>query len=410
MAELPRPLPGFYYDHTLKRYFPVSSKRKVLALQSSTSDNEGQLKSPKRRAVDGALRLQPFRSLEGLLDRSEIERITHSYQARALCSLHLKYKDRLNLHPVSYAGEATCLAVTHDIHVAGASDGDLFTRRRSDTSASSQGPEHLGPWVLERSLHTMITSVAILNDLYFAASLGPAPRIAVTPLDRSGEGHTLSLPKAAQDVRTASFTSSGVALGCSGRLLFCSRADEIEFGLIHLSTRSDVVAVHQERNELFFGTRNGDVRLWDIRLPPSSAQQISARSTSVTHLRAIHEAQLLICLINGTVDLCDLRFLRSSRAVQQTPIMSLLGHQNSYTLGLGCCLSDDSDMLFLAGQDQCIRSWSLRTAEQQRVQSELRDNPLSSSFLHPIKAMSLSEGEGVVDLHAIDGYVSYVWG
>jgi len=410
MAELPRPIPGFYYDPTLRRYFPQSSKRKLPAVQSSISDDESLLHTQRRPPIGGTLRLQPVRSLEGLLDRSEIERITHFYQGRTLSSLHLKHRSRLNFHPISYAGEATCLAVTPEIHVAGASDGDLYTRRRSDVSASSQGPEHLGPWVLERSMNTMITSVAILSDRYYAASLGPVPQIAVTPVERSDEGQIHDLPKTVRDVRIAAFTPTGVALGCSGRVFFCARVDDIQTGWTYLPTRSDVVALHQEENELFLGTRNGSIRLWDIRLPPSASQQILSLPTSVTHLRGVREAQLLTCLIDGTVNLFDLRFLRAAPGLPQVPVMSLVGHQNSYTLGLGCCVSSERDVVVLAGQDQRIRSWSLRTAEQLKGLPDSQDNPLSRSFLRPIKAMSLSENEGIVDLHGIDGYVSYVWG
>jgi len=118
----------------------------------------------------------------------------------------------------------------------------------------------------------------------------------------------------------------------------------------------------------------------------------------------------MVCLIDGIVDIFDLRFLRSSPNLPHTPVMSLIGHQNSYTLGLGCCLSNERDVVFLAGQDQRIRSWSLRNAEQLKGRSQSHDNPLNRRFLRPIKAMALSENKGISDLHVIDGYVSHMWG
>lgn len=39
-----------------------------------------------------------------------------------------------------------------------------------------------------------------------------------------------------------------------------------------------------------------------------------------------------------------------------------------------------------------------------------QNNPLSTVFLHPVKAMALQEGEQGLELHAVDAYVSWAWG
>lgn len=55
----------------------------------------------------------------------------------------------------------------------------------------------------------------------------------------------------------------------------------------------------------------------------------------------------------------DLRFLRYS-----APTLQFTGHVNSYTEKLGIAVDPGHNFVFAAGQDRCLRAWSLHTAQQ----------------------------------------------
>jgi len=163
-----------------------------------------------------------------------------------------------------------------------------------------------------------------------------------------------------------------------------------------LGTQSDVLAVEQQENLVYTGTRNGSIARFDMRLDDPLGQSLlddhfKTQTNSVTHLNIVREWQLIVGNMDGSLGAYDLRFARGS-----TPLLTFMGHVNSYTFNLALAVDPSEDFLFLAGQDKHIRAWSLQSGQALRAppasslssrSTSSTTNPFCMEFSKPVVAM-----------------------
>jgi len=124
-----------------------------------------------------------------------------------------------------------------------------------------------------------------------------------------------------------------------------------------LDTFSDVLAIYQEPNLVYTGTRGGSIVRWDTRTWSHNQKPFLSdryKASSITHLRAIGRDQLLVGSVDGRLELFDLR-----HPLESTPVTSFFGHVNSYSQKLALAVDPSERFIFAAGQDKVIRAWSM---------------------------------------------------
>ncbi|GAW06493.1 Dual specificity phosphatase ibp1 [Lentinula edodes] len=370
---MPKDLPGFYFDTQKNRYFPLSSR-------PSTSPQSTLSRTPSRSSVE--------------VDPSTTPR-TISRHTRSAQTLN----QRLLSSPVSHCRPL----VNHDIQctrVAStsrfdfsqtASFGDitefcvslrrLTTVRHVDTLATTKdGSTHVlySPsaqtymWPAEINLHShsQVSSIKISGQKCVATCFGPVTKVAVQDLHVSGRTTLITLNQV-HDVRVSHLQDNALILGAKGKAVYIPDID-ISGSVQHLSNfqNSDVFALDRDENFVYTGLRNGSILRHDLRVSSNkhdgqllfhSRFTPSKNSTSpspVLYLKLVKDSQLLVSRMNGELCTYDTRF-----PVHSTPSQIFTGHRNSVTQKLGICIDPMHEFLFAAGEDRCIRGWSLRTGK-----------------------------------------------
>ncbi|GJJ15767.1 hypothetical protein Clacol_010045 [Clathrus columnatus] len=197
-----------------------------------------------------------------------------------------------------------------------------------------------------------------------------------------------------QDVRTSRLTGKSLVIGMRKQALYFP---DINFPEITkpLHVGSDVFALCQEDFTIWAGARNGTVRVFDTRISQGmeilhNRFSVDGHRTSITHLRRIHEFELMISTLDGRIELHDTRFIRQTR--NPDPSMILEGHidRNQVTHNLGLAIDPSQEYLFSAGQDCRVRAWSLRTGKQIKTSSSSHASQnalLNREFSAPVLGM-----------------------
>ncbi|KAJ3922389.1 hypothetical protein F5877DRAFT_33868 [Lentinula edodes] len=357
---MPKDLPGFYFDTQKNRYFPLSSR-------PSTSPQSTLSRTPSRSSVE--------------VDPSTTPR-TISRHTRSAQTLN----QRLLSSPVSHCRPL----VNHDIQctrVAStsrfdfsqtASFGDI-TEFCSATSDNGSTRRYIGDnkgwlytcstymWPAEINLHShsQVSSIKISGQKCVATCFGPVTKVAVQDLHVSGRTTLITLNQV-HDVRVSHLQDNALILGAKGKAVYIPDID-ISGSVQHLSNpqNSDVFALDRDENLIYTGLRNGSIIRHDLRVSPNkhdgqllfnSRFTPSKNSTSpspVLYLKLVKDSQLLVSRMNGELCTYDTRF-----PVHSTPSQIFTGHRNS-----GICIDPMHEFLFAAGEDRCIRGWSLRTGK-----------------------------------------------
>jgi len=210
-----------------------------------------------------------------------------------------------------------------------------------------------------------VSSVCALGDRYLTVSFGPSCEVVISaPVGPSVEMWTqLKLSKQkVYDVRTADVFNQSLLLGAAKRAVYTPDIDGSRYSWTYLETGSDVFAIHQMQNFVLTGSRNGSIKRFDMRVGSGASGdellsgRFKATNSSITYLKVVPEWQLIVASIAGHMEMFDLRFARGDQ-----PLMTFAGHVNSYSTDLGITIDPSQEFIFAAGQDQCVRGWSLRT-------------------------------------------------
>ncbi|CEI91548.1 hypothetical protein RMCBS344292_05834 [Rhizopus microsporus] len=119
--------------------------------------------------------------------------------------------------------------------------------------------------------------------------------------------------------------------------------------------RSSVFDVHFSKNQpanCYVGSRDGSIKLMDLRENTMRFNFMFEASSSVTKMAELDRHQLLTVSMDGSIDIWDNRQLRSD------PVRSLKGHRNEATHSLAFDIDLDNKMLLVAGDDGHVRIWS----------------------------------------------------
>jgi len=258
-------------------------------------------------------------------------------------------------------------------------------------------------WRTDQVLSAEVTSLNCHRGRILATSFGPTCQAFYGNLAEDGHvGSSVILSPRKTSLWTSSLHDTTIALGCDKKIMVSPDPTKAE--MRSYGTGSAVFALQQEGYVLTAGTRSGQVRLYDLRSTRENEQEarpVIARrlSTSVTHARRLPCQQVLVALMDGTIDIHDLRYMTPD----MPSLMTLHGHVNSRTQRLGLDTYHDK-ILAAVGEDARVRLWSLVTGKQiepTQAQSVASGTPLASksmqlcsaTFAAPPSDIRFQEGE-----------------
>ncbi|OAX42146.1 hypothetical protein K503DRAFT_734273 [Rhizopogon vinicolor AM-OR11-026] len=415
---MPRELPGLYWDEERQRYFPLSSARSPCASASTTSHHRDRTKpqaapkatrnfhDSKRHKIRTLLRANEDArsSLRTSYKNKLMHQITCSQIARTSCLTSSPVQSLVHTHSAITAFQT----VSHNNSVYSFS-GDTrgwFYSSIVDLGEPVTGYRTSHDWRPEFSLSSEISSICISGARCIATSFGPESKILHLPLDSDLEDIRVTrvINQSVRDVWTADLLGTRLVLGTNNQAVLINDAAE-RATVSLLKTGSDVFAVAQDNNMIYAGSRAGVVQRFDARISSTKGDRIlndldTTRNNSVTNLKIVSDWQLLMSNIDGSLALFDLRF-----PVNRTPIISFTGNINTYTTKTPIAVDPREDFLFAAGQDRCVRIWSLRSGGSPLV------SPVSvfqQSFEDPVRALQVvEEGKGGMILWAASGTALY---
>ncbi|GAA5876740.1 hypothetical protein JCM8547_002034 [Rhodosporidiobolus lusitaniae] len=426
----PLNLPGYTYDPNTNRYFRTGARPPTASPSSSSttrppvSSDARQRKRARKTIQKGKwTRLEPAQpNLWGLRELGTGSRWESSVGARE--KLHHDFRSlSLSRSSSSRSLFPDCLPLDDDItHLSfdqhtpsvlriGSSNGSIATgnlARAADETAYFPNDEE--GWRTSWYLPSRITSIQTCGDRVLATCLGPPAQAVIGTTSDSISLASVTLSPRKTSLWTSALSRNLVALGCDKKVLVTSdptRPSHQMDGYTTGGNRGDgtVFALDIHENLIFAGTRKGRVQLFDRRSSRSSSSGSAMGITKeelnltlaspLTHVRLLKEQPHLLCAgLDGFLSLFDLRFpcspsppsssttstsssSASATAAKPTsrPILTLSGHSNSFTHGLGLDVWKD-EFVVAAGQDSRLRLWSLRSG---RLLSPSSPFPSSSS-------------------------------
>jgi len=252
-----------------------------------------------------------------------------------------------------------------------------------------------------------ISSISVSGSYCVSTCLGPG-KISVQNLATPERMFVLNLV-GVFDIWSSSLRDRALVLGARKSAVYIPDVEASNTPQ-YLHTGSDVFSVIQEENLVYAGTRNGSIERFDMRMPKYRSQKLfdgrfkTAPRSSVLYLSSIRDQELLISHLNGDLMTFDLRYSSST-----SPLRIFDGHINTSTQTLGIAVDHERDLLFAAGQDCRLRSWSLRTglplsppSAPNPIDPLLHFNPFLASFSRPVTSLQVTEepGEAGVSLWA----------
>ncbi|KAI0693223.1 hypothetical protein BC835DRAFT_1089962 [Cytidiella melzeri] len=301
---MPLELPGFYWDESRQRYFPITTRSR---------QPHGWQPSP---TVASSTTSQPSSSSA-----------THDAGHAQTTAVRPAKKKRFDTFLPTYAARERTKHVAMTNSISALSQGSIvYTGDFPYTSIMihPSSPDIGGSVILST------------GD---TVSFGPSSKIAMESTAQDSEMWTIvSMPdQECHDVRVAHLSGSSLALGAANRgILFPNLEYSWHYDI--LPTGSDVLAIAQRDHLVYTGTRNGSVNAFDMRISTHSQRKsqpllrgdrpkTTDTPCSITHLGVVNEWQMVISTIRGD----------------------------------GIATSPCASYLFAAGQDNRIRAWSLRT-------------------------------------------------
>ncbi|KAG8810167.1 hypothetical protein FRC17_003065 [Serendipita sp. 399] len=280
----------------------------------------------------------------------------------------------------------------------------------------------------------------------FAASFGPNPQLFIAKQEYMSSLNmhafhdlwsvywiTGLLPEStAHDPAEVVGGASAVIAGMKQRAAYMPSL-ETHRGSYLMPTGSDIFSVYKYHSAVLTGARNGSIKLFDIRAPPSShvtlfppcvkstpqrgwdsrGKQTNARSrvnastssnshsetktrhtSSVTNLHVIDDWGLLSSNTAANRELFrthpDAGRNDSRSYINRggpDSVVAFAGHVNSCSQGLGFYVAPSPGVVFAAGEDRKVRAWSLRTGEPIQPRAENNKGLLSHTFDRPVNAI-----------------------
>ncbi|KAI0036540.1 hypothetical protein K488DRAFT_81987 [Vararia minispora EC-137] len=425
---MPPELPGFYFDESRNRYFPLSSKPKPLAFgstpslvptkrraPSSAASSKGSLRSSHRVASD------PSEHDGGRTPSKRTSSWHVLHESWLSCSgSHLRRKQHV-LDLSRTAATSACRLLRSDNKSAfSALDIIEVDGRVRIFSGDKAG----FVWTVEVPVQDFTTNnIPHLQD----SATGERGKFCAFIKDMRTEVAIVAsyTPAIVRNVNATDLFEWRLALGGEGRVCIIK---DINQPLIARSyrTKSDVLSLCQEHNMVYAGLRNDSLLRFDLRQPHSQEDNMIHRGhSSLVHLSRIREWELIVGAIDGSIGVYDLRFHKP------TPLLTLHGHKNIWRHDLVChtsflsssrydeipqpiAITPSQDILFAAGMDNRIRAWSLRTGAPlspstppptstsliTRSGNLSRSNPLLAQFQEPPSALQFAEIEGRTCLFA----------
>ncbi|KIY46680.1 hypothetical protein FISHEDRAFT_66352 [Fistulina hepatica ATCC 64428] len=344
---MPLELPGLYYDHERKRYFPISSRLRAsgapggsshssLPPSRDTSSRENSSEDIPVSRIHMKRRTGLWRAqggLNGLPAYSERDRTLHQIQCIYLAQTSRLQQERI---PVYAPIRSFCRAILN---------GQAHTFIGDSAGWLYSGGESLNEddWSVDFNLH-------------------PDSQVGVTDVLESYSRTSLLTFNNFYDVRSSHLRGDSLVIGAERKALYFPDVSVPTFESLY--THSDVFSVHHDEHLVYAGVRNGSVLRFDLRVAKYGdhlfEERFKGRSrSSVLRLDVVRDTQLLLSHMNGMLATYDLRFTKGNR-----PLVHFSGHVNTLTEHLGLAVDPLQTFVFAAGQDCVIRGWSLRTGER----------------------------------------------
>ncbi|KIK69673.1 hypothetical protein GYMLUDRAFT_152143 [Collybiopsis luxurians FD-317 M1] len=409
---MPKDLPGFFFDPERNRYFPLSSA------SSSSQLNSGHGLRRKRPCQDDSE--QTTSAIARPAGNPPSLRILK--QNDILCA-RVASTSRFDLSPASTFGDITefCSSTSSQgltRRYLGDNRGWLYTC--SLYNEDNLHNQYTTDPDINLHSNSHVSSIRISGQKCVTTCFGPVTKIAVQDINVSGLMTLITLNQI-YDVRTSHLQDRELILGAKGKAVYIPDID-ISGSVQHLNDRqnSDIFALDRDEFLVYTGARNGSLSRYDLRATPNKSTgrwlfpsrfNATGKSTppmpsSVLYLKLIRDSQLLVSQMNGKLCMYDTRF-----PLQDVPIMTFKGHRNSVSPKLGICVDPWQDFLLAAGEDCCIRGWSIRTGKALHSESdaaaestfdsvtrsddwgdfERLRNPFKARFPAPVSTMQITE-------------------
>ncbi|KZT40634.1 hypothetical protein SISSUDRAFT_448761 [Sistotremastrum suecicum HHB10207 ss-3] len=350
----PRQLPGFYWDEEKQKYFPLSSRPRILELPKPAIAIRDVNKT-----VNAATRLRLLTPLwhHSLTLTSSRENLELENSVASITSI-LSFPDT---------------TANEQHYLLGDSNGWIHHSTAEDTIAIT-------------TAMSTITSLRKLGNGWISSSFGPGPKLLWAEACNDPFRRMISIHPPVLAVHSMDVSGSSVVLGSEKRAFYMSDLEAI-ISPMSLPMNSDVLSVCQDKFLTYAGARNGSVCRFDVRLPSDARQDLfgsrfNAHRSGITQVRLFDDWKLLVAASSGHIKTFDLRF---SRPEDAEPVVQYPGHINTYSLNLGLALDPDFDFLAAAGQDRIVRAWSLRSGDPifPEMQSPSDSNDPSLSIQSP---------------------------
>ncbi|KAF8327408.1 uncharacterized protein EI90DRAFT_1790281 [Cantharellus anzutake] len=223
-----------------------------------------------------------------------------------------------------------------------------------------------------------ISSCGIIKDKFFASSFGPHPKVLVGSFssaqhNENTEGIIIERRQNVWDVWCGTYAETSFVLGMTNHLWIVSDLDNLQSART-LRIGSDALTLERDETCMYAGLRNGSVHVLDMGRDDQYGKRLLQAPTSVTGLSRLREWELLTALIDGSLDIYDLRMLRrpgsakyvnsSTKDSRRIPLLSLYGHVSTVTISPPIATTPSQDFIFAAGEDNIIRGWSTLTGER----------------------------------------------
>ncbi|KAJ7451581.1 hypothetical protein FB451DRAFT_1566104 [Mycena latifolia] len=448
---MPAELPGFYFDRTRNRYFPISSRPPPVAAPPPTPPAIPEAPRRRRRVLWSAAPLhhapQARISESLLLTRLAGTRCGHAEPVRwpigetTLCAFRTATAPDADGRKRQFLGDAR---------------GWVYSRTSTSslTSSSEEGEaedeEEWTPWAPELCLHpaSEISALCTAGSRCVAVCFGPATKICVQDVGVPGRTYLLSL-SAVRDVRAASLQDNALVLGAARTAVLLADIDAATVRTLDTGG-SDVFAVAQQGPLIYAGTRAGTAHRFDARLPSKHAHALlpldtsfnTSNSTSssvrapASSIVAVHPTRvgtlLVVARADGRLASYDLRFPRE-------PAVTYVGHVGALAGGarLGVALDPTERVLFAAGADRRLRAWAVgsgvpvhdtsvystrdapsagwrahdasNTAGSSSAHADPARSPFAARFPAPLSALQAVDADGGTELWAGGGGEVWSW-
>ncbi|KAH8114711.1 hypothetical protein DFH11DRAFT_1855309 [Phellopilus nigrolimitatus] len=394
----PLELPGLYWDEERRRYFPMSSRPKRKTEDDLPSaKNDGDETTGRRQMLKfstvASIYTKGLRS--GLDNFSNRSRIVHEITGKVLSDTYSELDPPIR--PLSW--ESTMITSLHAAVVSdgtlnvliGDSEGYFYCSRAHpkpcpDSTPTSEPDRFNGNSRLFMSYHlgTVNAVSSIVRSGYTAVAVSrnfDTSQFCVRDLKAPDlAGFNFPRLNVAGDVWAAGLLDRTLSLGLTRKLVIVKDIGHVPIKeYTTFRTKSDVLSLFQLPNTVTIGSRNGEVRLFDIRMREDAGSELlgdrfsaegnpaakvgtkakkAGAHSAITHLQGVREWELLVGTSAGELELFDRRFFSGTRS---QPTIIFPGHVNSYVLDLGITTDPSQDFVFAAGQDRRVRGWSLRT-------------------------------------------------